>query len=405
MPLKTDNSESTVYFDMDESLKIFNLDREESLKISRMWEEARQPENNIHIHDFVLESWRRSRKYNVDPKKKQNTALMDKRQLEQVKKANHKLIEVAAPAMHDLYKITQKTGFSIALADKQGILLEIVGSEKAKKFVAIGNFIEGSDWSEEVMGTNAVGTVLKIGRSIHIFGYEHYCKSACLCTCSASPIFDENREIIGVLNLTGPFNLMNPHTLGAVQSTAKAIERKFKLIDLYKQAEKSNVLRKAILESITGYLIVFDNNGRIIQHNEAARALLDIDDNIGFDFRKHIQKKNPSLMKLISRSKAVYGETVNFKTPVGLNKKFIINVTPLKTETNGEIEGHVISMTETHNVVRTIMKPKADITFEKLVGESSAFKYALNQAKLSATSDSNVLLMGESGVGKDLFAQ
>ncbi len=381
------------------------LGKEDSRKMHRMWEEARSIKNRYNIHDFVLESWKRSREYSVDPNKQKNTELLNKSQIANLRKANRKLIEASVPAMQDLYKITKKTGFCISLADEQGVLLEIVGSEKAKRFVASGDFIEGSDWSEEAMGTNAVGTVLKIGRPIHIYGYEHYCKYACTCTCSAAPIYDENKGIIGVLNLTGPYKLMNPHTLGAVQSTAKAIERKLKLVDLYKQAEKSNVLRKAIIESMTGYLIVFDSGGKVIQYNESAKELLGIDGESRFDFKKHIEKKNFTLMSLLNRKNAVYGETINFKTPKGLNKKFIVNVTPLKKETDREIQGHVVSMIETHNVVRTIIKSKANITFDNLIGESSSFKYAVNQAKLSATSDSNVLLLGESGVGKDLFAQ
>jgi transcriptional regulator with PAS, ATPase and Fis domain len=225
-----------------------------------------------------------------------------------------------------------------------------------------------------------------------------------LCTCSAAPIFDEKKNNIGVLNLTGPYHLMNSHTLGAVQSTAKAIERKLQLVELYKQAEKSNVLRKAIIESMPGYLIVFDSKGGIIQYNEAARDLLGINDKNSFNFRSHMEKKNPYLMNFLNSEHAVYGETVNFKTPKGLNKKFMINVMPLKKEAGKGIDGHVISMTGTHNIVRTIIKSKANVTFDKLIGESSSFKYAVNQAKLAATSESNVLLLGESGVGKDLFA-
>ena len=384
-----------------------SLNREDSIKMIRMWEEVRSPkkEKAYNIHDFVLESWKRSQEYNVDPYKPKNTALLSKIQISRLRTENRKLIDAALPAMRDLYSITEKTGFCIVLADKQGVLLERIGSEKALHFVAQGNFIEGSNWSEEVMGTNAVGTVLKIGRPIHIFGYEHYCKNACLCTCSAAPIFDEKKRTIGVLNLTGPYHLMNSHTLGAVQSTAKAIERKLELVELYKQAEKSSVLRKAIIESMPGYLIVFDSKGGIIQYNEAAKDLLGIDDKNSFNLRNHIEKKNPYLMKLLNSEHAVYGETVNFNTPKGLNKKFIVNVTPLKKEADKGIDGYVISMMETHNIVRTIIKSKANVTFDKLIGECSSFKYAVNQAKLAATSESNVLLLGESGVGKDLFAQ
>lgn len=372
-----------------------------------MWENVRlskKPKKGF-IHDFVHDSWKRSKAYNVDPYKKKNTRVLDEKQMARAVELNKELIDNVLPAINDLHEITKKSEFCIALADKTGIILKIVGSRKALAFTAHGNFIEGTDWSEKVMGTNAVGTVLEIDRSIHIFGYEHYCRCACLCTCSAAPIHDVNNKIIGVLNLTGPYNRLNPHTLGMVQSTAKAIERKFKLNKLYNQAEKANLLKQAILESITGCLIVINTPGQIVQINEEASKLLEIGNNKKLNFKEMIKQSNPRLLQMITANKPIYGETINWITTGGVKKNFIINITPLKKQTAEKTEGHVIVMNEMHNIMRKLIKAKGNITFDKLVGESSCFKYAINQAKLSAQSDSSILLLGESGVGKDLFAQ
>lgn len=372
-----------------------------------MWEKVRLlgKRTDCQIQDFVHKSWKRSQDYQVDPYKNCNSVLLDKKQMVYQKRLNQNLIDNAMPAIKDLHEITKKAGFCIVLAGKTGIILSRVGSQEALDFTAHGNFIEGSDWSENIMGTNAVGTVLEINRPIHIFGYEHYCKCACLCTCSAAPIHDTNNEIIGVLNLTGPYDRLNPHTLGMVQSTAKSISRKFELSVLYNQAEKSNLLNEAIIESINGCLIAVNMTGQIIQINEEARHLLGIGNNSNFNFKEFTKQSNPHLMQMITTSSSLYGEAVNWVTPKGLKKKSIINITPLKNQITKKIEGHVIVINEMHNIVRKIIRPKANIIFDNLIGNSSSFKYALNQAKLSAKSDSNVLLLGESGVGKDLFAQ
>lgn len=383
------------------------MDITDNSEMWNKWEKARLSKKNpkCFTHDFVQASWERSRTYNVNPYKEKNTKILNKKQMEYYIQTNKKLIDNVMPSINDLHEIIKNSDFCIALADKTGIILKLVGSPKALAFTSHGNFIEGSDWSEKVMGTNAVGTVLATNRSIHIFGYEHYCKCACLCTCSAAPIHDADNKIIGVLNLTGPYDRLNPHTLGMVQSTAKAIERQLELNELYNQAEEANLFKQAILESITGYLIVIDTTGQIVQINEEAYKLLDVQNNNFLNFKDYVKQSNSHLMQLTNTNNPIYGETINWITPQGVKKKFIVNITPLKKQAAKRTEGHVIIMNEMHNVVRKLIKARGNVTFEKLIGESNCFKYALNQAKLSAGSDSSILLLGESGTGKDLFAQ
>ena len=43
--------------------------------------------------------------------------------------------------------------------------------------------------------------------------------------------------------------------------------------------------------------------------------------------------------------------------------------------------------------------------FDDIIGENADFKYALKCAEMAANSDSSILLLGESGVGKEMFAQ
>jgi transcriptional regulator with PAS, ATPase and Fis domain len=375
--------------------------------IQGYWETARDSTkgDDGQVQDFVYTSWKRSKKYNVDPYKQENTVLLDEQQMARRRQANKKLLDNVLPAIYDLREITKERGCCFTLADRTGIILKKIGSREALAFTAQGNFIEGADWSEKIMGTNTIGTVLALDRPIYMSGHEQYCRCTCLCSSSGAPIHDTNGEILGVLNLTGPYNQLNRYSLGAVQTTARGIERKLELSTLYRQTEKSNLLKKAIIESIRGCLIAIDMAGQIVQINEQGRRLLGIDIKDNFNFKKFVRRNNPHLMPMISTHKRIYGETITWITPEGQRKKFIVNITPFKKQAGEQIEGHVIVMIKMHPLVRKIIKSKANIIFDNIIGESSRFKYAINQAKLSAKSDSSVLLLGESGVGKDLFAQ
>ena len=45
------------------------------------------------------------------------------------------------------------------------------------------------------------------------------------------------------------------------------------------------------------------------------------------------------------------------------------------------------------------------MTFDDIVGKNTEFQSVINIARTTSQSDSNVLLLGESGTGKDIIAQ
>lgn len=63
------------------------------------------------------------------------------------------------------------------------------------------NFVEGVRWTEGEVGTNAIGTALKTGEAVMIQGTEHYSIASHKWSCSAMPIFNEDRMLMGVLDI------------------------------------------------------------------------------------------------------------------------------------------------------------------------------------------------------------
>ncbi|MCI8291980.1 MAG: sigma 54-interacting transcriptional regulator [Hespellia sp.] len=59
---------------------------------------------------------------------------------------------------------------------------------------------------------------------------------------------------------------------------------------------------------------------------------------------------------------------------------------------------------ESRSVARK-MGNSAILSFPNIIGESSSIRSAIHRATLIANTDSNVMILGESGVGKDVFAQ
>ncbi len=83
------------------------------------------------------------------------------------------------------------------------------------------------------------------------------------------------------------------------------------------------------------------------------------------------------------------------------------NMYPIKNKSGG-VEG-IIEVSSSHQVslkkMTRIMGLTAEYTFDSIIGKSPAITQVISQAKEYARSPYNLLIVGESGVGKELFAQ
>nr|MDA8213174.1 sigma-54-dependent Fis family transcriptional regulator [Clostridia bacterium] len=69
-----------------------------------------------------------------------------------------------------LYRTLQGLGFTVLLTDHDGYILKTVGDagflDKAKRVCLSA----GANWSENIKGTNAIGTALKEANPVNVFG-------------------------------------------------------------------------------------------------------------------------------------------------------------------------------------------------------------------------------------------
>jgi len=364
--------------------------------------------DNAIIPNEILESWVRCKNYGVNPKKASINNVLTGDRLKDLQSGNKELIKISWPFMRHLYKFVEGSEFIVVLFNHDGYLLEIIGDDHVISHVRTGNFVPGAHWGEESAGTNGVGTLLKVQKPIQIFGCQHYCRNFHKETASSAPIFNPEGEFIGGLAMTGRYYKVNPHTLGMTVAAAMAIENELRINKALIEAHVANSYQKTVISSIPEALIAIDNDGLISLINDNAK-------NMFFpknkwvehkDIREVFGDKNSEFFRMIEKNQPLTDVEVRIFSD-GEAKDYTLTSNPILSN-NSEPMGKVIILNEIKRAKMLVTKmigAKASLRFEDICGMNPKFLEIIRQARMVSQSSSNVLLLGESGTGKDIFAQ
>ncbi len=180
---------------------------------------------------------------------------------------NHLLHAHAVPAMETLYQQIINTHNMVLLTDAQGVILHSLGDadfvEKANR-VALA---PGVGWSEERMGTNAIGTAIAEKAPSLVHADQHFLASNHFLTCSAAPITDHQGKVVGVLDVSGDRRSYHKHTMALVRMSALMIENQLFAATF----ERAIVLRFHARPEFIGTLMegiaAFSQGGRFLAAN------------------------------------------------------------------------------------------------------------------------------------------
>jgi sigma-54 dependent transcriptional regulator, acetoin dehydrogenase operon transcriptional activator AcoR len=360
------------------------------------------------LRPAILQSWLRCKKKNIDYRQQKYSLIFYGQSFEQHKAKYSEFLAVCMPIMREIYSFLRGDGFVVAVFDESGIMLEIIGDPEVKKVTDTVNFIEGGSWAEDVAGTNAVGTSIVLNQPLQVFGREHYCLRSAHWTCSAAPIHDTDGKIIGILDITGPYEKVHSHTLGMVVTAASDIETQLRLKKILHSLELSDNYKNTIIDSISEGLLAVDDHGMVVHINDTAASSIGYkkENVIGRKLQKFLSlKKNPELFDILRNKACVTDYELNLIT-----KKKHINCLFTSRLINVEEKsiGTVSLFSEIQRAKKMVLRMsgrEARYCFSDLIGRDVKFLETVEIAKKSSGSQSNILILGESGTGKDVLAQ
>ena len=356
------------------------------------------------LHDEIVRSWRRAREtFGIDPGQRRCTRLLTGAEIAH-RRERDDTYRLAQPILEEFGARLASSKQVLTYFDSAGWMLSAGGNPATAARVAEINFCPGANWREESVGTNGPGTALAEKRPVEVFASEHFVEAWQYWSCSAAPIFAPGTtDILGIVDLTGPWAAHDVQALVAARAIAHAIEERLRSAQMVRDQVVEYAFRTAATAG-DGVLAV-DHRGRVLAVNDAARRRLAFQ---GLDVPVAIREELEALLgekPLVGDSERALERSVK---PAGVK----LLVSPVRYDQRAV--GALVRV-----VGGAPAKPRASARagassaaearsryrFDDLYGESEPMRHALALARMAARNELPVVLLGESGTGKELFAQ
>ncbi|MFF2317646.1 GAF domain-containing protein [Arthrobacter sp. NPDC058097] len=181
-----------------------------------------------YIAPSLVTSWQRSLAMGIDPDRHRPVHRHDVSEA-RLLGADHRLA-VVMPALSQLLADETTDGRHLLIVtDHLGEVLWRIGGRHALRQADSLEFVEGADWSESGVGTNAISEALFTGTPAQLFSAEHLVRTHHDWACTAAPIRDPfTGDVLGVLDVSGPIQSMTPDSLRMVRCGVRLAEELLK---------------------------------------------------------------------------------------------------------------------------------------------------------------------------------
>ena len=376
-------------------------------QVTEAWERfvTGLPLEETSVSKFVLSSWERSRRRGVAPGARLAPISVCGEALEKLRWNNHELMRAAQGLFLATSHLLERSGSIMLLTDPNGVVLQVVGDMRTVEAGQDVHLVVGGNWNEGVVGTNGIGTTLAMRLPTQVHGAEHFCEGIKRWTCAAAPVFmPGSDQIVGVVDISGPPATYQANSLVLAVAAARQIEA---MLGERLSREHSQLLDACLKMGVRGdclAMIVLDSSAQLI----------------------HISGSLPGIMlRLGSRLPGLEpGRPVEEwarRMPQGLRPEWLHPVL-VEGRTIGALllvpkrargidaERHTggLPAAPTPAGLGSDAALDSDLKhpgFASLIGESPALQTAIARARQLSGRRVAVLIQGETGVGKELFAR
>lgn len=292
--------------------------------------------------------------------------------------------------------------FTISFIDKDGVVL-LAMNINHDPIIREGMVIDSV-----LRKTTPFGMVLEKTKEAEVKGFAFSNFNIKDWSSAASPIIDRSGNLVGAVGIAAPNRCYPEFALEITSLMAQAIQNEVNFKNLIQEIDLSRKLIESIAESNKDGIIILDKNAKVLFINSIGASMLGINKTEAINKNvTEIVDFKPVILNVYRTRKGYTNKEFVIESPSKGILRFTKTAVVLK-DTDDDFAGVIDFFNKTEEIRRlTPMNSDREnhFTFEDIISESPKVKEAIRLAKLASQSNTPVHLTGETGTGKEMFAQ
>jgi len=341
----------------------------------------------------VVASWQRSAECGITPEAGEAPVVAAGVAFEDLRWRNREFLKAARGLFTATQDLLIASRSIMVLTSADGVVLDAVGNTRTLGEGEDIHLMPGGDWREAAIGTNAIGTALANRGPVHVHAAEHFCAGIKRWTCAAVPVCEPGTgAILGVLDISGLAPTHHGNNLTLAVAAARQIETMLASVWTQERARLLEACLTRLSQSDAEGLIAIDRRGRLVHNTSRVPLTVGLGERVpGFDAGSQIEGWAGRL-------------------PAGLRSEWLNPVivdgdtigAMLVIPASGLGRARPVSSRIAHQSSEADPNRSA---FAHIEGRSAALQVVIERGRQLVGKRVTVLIDGETGVGKELFAR
>ncbi len=317
------------------------------------------------------------------------------------------LLSVTENLSKELSSLMENSNQVFFIADAEGCLINIFGNKQLLLKIKENYIIPGTFPDEDSILAKAIGGAIIGNELVKIDGTSIFKPSGDEWTAIFSPIREINEESIGAFGFVIPKSSVCEHSVQFVKMATGLVNQNVACSKRERDFLNAKEYHNAVFNQHPFANLTVDNNGEIVNISRQAATYFGVIENeiVGTSI-SHILPVWESLWQKVRLGNRV--ENINvFLANVSGVSDYLLSVAPVVLP-DATVNGAILAfrdLKKVNNVVNRFTGNWASYTFEDIIGVSVLFKKTVELAKKIASETSPVMISGEVGIGKEVFAQ